>query len=389
MDRGRRRSQGPDPEEDLYQDEYEEYEVARPRRRSAQQARPHPQPRPRPRPRPPERRRGPLPVLLMGCGIGVLVTVLAAAVVVFLALRQLPGSGVSGLPVIGGLQMFSREETIQVPLTALSQIQVCDKIGNVSIQADPNATTTKVVAKKIVHVSNQTEAEQEFKRITVEVQPPGTIANPITCAKADTEQTPTPTTSATQGNALTVNVTMPTDSGLIQNSKDAVDLQITLPPNVLPSDGPTLQLNVEAPVGNIAVNGLSGILNIRGSTGNVTVERAVLAGGSHIDTGQGNVIFNGLFQTNSPDPANPARYYLRSEQGNVDVSLPANTNLILDINTNSGKVASEFPITPQTSDGSITYRGPLNPTANPAPTAVLFLDVSIGNVNIHKLQASQ
>ncbi len=331
----------------------------------------------------------------MGCGIGILVSVLAAAVVVFLAVRASRGSNIGPLPIIS-TNTFTKEDTTQVPLSAITQMQICDQIGNVSIKVDPNAQSVSVTTKKIVHVSSQAAANQEFQRIGIGIQPPGTITNPLTCTRTQPTATGTaagtPVSSTGTGNAtaLTVNVTLPNSEGLLHGDSDAADIAITLPQNVLPTNvlptnGPTMLTNVEAPVGNISVNGISGVLNIRGGAGNIDVSHAVLASSSELGTTQGNITFNGLLAVPT-DTNTTGRYYLSSEQGTIDVTLPTSTNVILDVNINVGKINSDFNVPAQSSDGGVTYHGPLNTGATPAPTATLLLDVSSGKINLHKTQ---
>ncbi len=140
MDRGRSRSQGEQRqprEREPYDEDEQEHEIPL-RRRSAQAPmRPrHPQVRQHPR-----RKRGVWPILLAGCGLGIFTTVLAAGIVVFLAFRAGQGGGMGGLPGLGNTQTFTQDNTQTIPLSTISQIQVCDKIGNVTIKVDPQATT--------------------------------------------------------------------------------------------------------------------------------------------------------------------------------------------------------------------------------------------------------
>src|SRR6185312_1443830 len=84
------------------------------------------------------RKRRIWPVLLAGCGIGILFTVLAATIVVFLTLRASQGSGSNlgsfvGISNLGGIQTFTHEDKQPIALTTLTQMQICDTIGNVSI----------------------------------------------------------------------------------------------------------------------------------------------------------------------------------------------------------------------------------------------------------------
>ncbi|QBD80057.1 hypothetical protein EPA93_30375 [Ktedonosporobacter rubrisoli] len=291
---------------------------------------------------------------------------------------------------MGSKKAFTQENTQQIPLSSLStlaQMQICNKIGDVTITVDPAATATTVATKKIVHAENQQMADQELKNIVVQVQPPGSITNTLTCAKPRALGSTAP--GALAANGLIVNVTLPDNNGgLIHNSSNAVNIAITLPEKVLSANGPSLLLDVEAPVGNISVNGLSGVLTIQGSSGNVTVKHAILAAGSHIETGQGNVTFDGLLAAPTPPDA-PARYILQSEEGKIDVTLPESTNVILDANTNVGTINSDFPlynVENNKGDGPVNFRGPLNSTTSPQSKAVLMLDVSTGSIALHKAQ---
>ena len=396
---------------DDYVDEYEEYEEeppvrqVRPRPRTTQRVR-QPSQRPyspntqrrtsnparslRPRPR---RRRSVWPVLLGGCAIGIFFTVIAAAIVVFFTVRTAQTGGVpiiGGGGIGGGTQTYTNVTTLPITLTSLTQMQVCDKIGNVSIAVDPNANTASVQATKIVHMSSKTSADQEFGRINVSVQqPPDTGAQSLTCASSSTPITTPTTASATPaasgaaGGALLINTTIPDSDGLLHGAGDAVDIKITLTTQLFASATTPLQLNIQAALGNISVDGVSGILNIIGSSGNVSVTRTTLISGSSIGTAQGNVTFNGILAAPN-DSTTQASFVIRSELGKLDVTLPTSTNLILSANTNAGMIKSDFPITVTSSTGSDSYRGPLNATAPTQSSAVLTLDVSTGDIAIHK-----
>jgi hypothetical protein len=388
MDRGRSRPRGsrPRPTRDLDEYEYER----RPRRR-----------RPPPDERLPRRRRRRVwPLLLAGCGLGVFLTVLAAAIIVFIAIRTTQGNSFGALPIIGGAKSYTKEDTTQVQLSTISQIQVCDKIGNVSIQVDPTASTPAVTTTKIVHMNSQAAADQEFQRIGVEVQPPGTITDPLTCTQsqpttvptgATTTSTPTgtPATSTANGSAssaLTVNINLPTSNGLLQADSDTVNIAIILPLSVLPPDGPTMQLDVEAPVGNISIDGISGMMNVIGDKGNIQVSNGVLTGGSQLITDLGNITFNGTLGSPTNATAQNNFYHISSGQGNIDVTLPAITNVNLDTYTNQGKISSEFTIPLQDSNGGMTYQGPLNTASSPTPDITLVVHMNLGNITIHKQQ---
>ncbi len=341
----------------------------------------------RPRPR---RRRSVWPVLLGGCAIGIFFTVVAAAVIVFFTVRT---AQTGGIPIIGGgsiggsTQTFTNDTTQAITLTSLAQMQICNKIGNVSVVVDPNANAASIKTTKIVHMSSKASADQEFGRINVSIQQPNTGAKSLTCASSTSSGTPTASaTSATgsaSGSALLINTTIPDSDGLLHGGGDAVDINITLTPKLFATASAPLQLNIQAALGNVTVDGVSGILNIVGSSGNVTVTRATLISGSSIGTGQGDVAFNGIVAAPS-DVTTQGSFVIRSEKGKLDITLPGSTNLVLSANTNIGTIHSDFPITATTSSGSASYRGPLNTSATTQSSAVLTADVSTGDIIIHK-----
>ena len=350
------------------------------------------------------RKRRLWPIFLTGCALGIVSVVLAAAVVVILTIHSVSkGGSLGNIPVLGGAKPFSKEETQTVSLATLSQVIVCDRVGNVTARVDPAASTTTITTKKTVRATGQADAEQEFGRISVEVQPPGTINKPLACLKPQatatagttanstpgtTNSTSTPgatdtggtTVGTSGGNTLTVNVTFPTTDTV----SDAVDVNITVPQSVVQSNGPTMLVSIEAPLGTIHVDGLSGVLNLKGGIGDIMVKHAVLAVGSRLATTQGNVTFDGLLAA-PLDTTTQGRYVLESERA-IDVTLPASTNVTLDANTNAGTINSDFDIKVTNNGGAASYHGPLNTSTTATASAVLQLDVGTGNITIHKMQ---
>jgi hypothetical protein len=298
------------------------------------------------------------------------------------------------------MKPFSKDETQKIPLSQVSQILVCDQVGNVTLRVDPTIDTPTMTTKKTARAANQGDANKALQQIIVEIQPPTTITHPLTCARSQATPTttsgtpalptpsainPAPSTNSTNSTTLTINVLFPNTDTF----SHSVDLTIAFPPSVLSStSGPSIPVDVEAPIGDINVDGLSGQLNIRGGTGNVTVTHAILVDGSHIETAQGNVTFNGYLAAPLADATqgiHGAQYIIQSEH-NVDVTLPNNTNVILDANTNVGKITSDFPISVTNDNGAMNYNGPLNSTSSVKPTSTLLLDVSTGNITIHRSQ---
>ncbi len=327
----------------------------------------------------PPRRRSVWPWLLLGCAGGIGILVLAAAIVVFVTIHSATG-GSSILPVIGNPGTYTRQSPAQsVGISQLTAIRVHNPVGDVTISVDANATAPTVAYTKKVRAANNDDANNQFNNIAVQVQPTGTPAN-----------------------TLSVSTSVPDSGSLLGNHNASVDLNITVPAQRTSSAGgsttpvsttatstavstPPLTLTVDMSIGNITTDGLSGSLQVKDDIGNITVRQGTLSDGTHLQTGTGNVTFNGSIDTTPGVNSTMARYKLQSETGNVDATLPADTNLTLDANTNAGTITSDFPINVQSSGGSAAFYGSLNPGATAGTTsAVLSLNVSTGNVMLHK-----
>jgi hypothetical protein len=291
----------------------------------------------------------------------------------------MPGNTPIHIPGLAGMHTFTQNTTQQVTLTSLSQLQVCNKIGNVSVTVDPQASQATVTTQKIVQAANQNDANQGFKQMIIEVQPPTTIQHPLTCSHFATSSA----SSQPPGTTLTVNTTVPKSSDISSEDSNRVDITITLPSTVL-QNGPNRTITVESSVGNIVVNNLTGLFSIKGSTGDVTVKDAYLTPGSDIETGQGNITLNGRLITPATSSTNQQSYFrLSSEKGNTDVTLPDTTNVTLDTSTNSGTIKSDFNNQIQTSGGGASIQGPLSASAG-TPNSTLVINVSLGNITLHK-----
>ena len=354
-------------------------------------------------PRPQPQQRSIWPSLFTGCAIGVVLAVLALAIIVMTGIYSLQNGKLS-IPVLTpAIQTISTQETQTVPLSSISQIVVCNVIGDVVLKADPAASNPTVTIIKKVQVSSQTEADQEFQHMAVAVQPLEPVTGPLSCTKPQATTTPSDTTSTApeankpslspittpgdSSNTLMANVTLPSGS-----TNASVDLTITIPPNALPTTGPSTIVNIES-AGNISVDGVSGVLNIKDNRGNpqnnndITVTHAALADGSRLSTA-GAITFNG-YLAQATDPNQTAFYTLEGEK-QIDITLPSNINVTLEAYAVNGSINSQFPLQQdllQKDKDMTSYHGPLNSSASPPVNAQLTLHVGIGNVNINKAPA--
>ena len=128
--------------------------------------------RPRPRTQTPQlpvkRQRRVWSTLLIGCAGGVITIALILAVVAFLFLRNAPiHIGVGGI----GKSSYSKQIAQQtLPITAnVTQLQIHNRVGNISIMVDPSATQGTLTGVMKVQAGSSSDADKEFGRIKVDV----------------------------------------------------------------------------------------------------------------------------------------------------------------------------------------------------------------------------
>lgn len=307
--------------------------------RQAQQARTKPRPPTRAKPR----SRGFGSTLLIGCLGGLITIGLIVAIVVITILRTPLGSN-----LLGGIttRTYTQPTTQVLHISNLTFAQIDNQIGNVTFTVDPSVAAPTLITTKKVTAASNAAANQEFARIIVSV-----VKDPV----------------------LKVAVTLPNSNGA---SGDAVDVVVKLPP---------------ALSGNTAKS-----MTIIASTvgGDVNVQQVQLAADSCLQTNKGNVTFNGTLDTTNSSTLIPCEdtsttqphpwYRFHSEVGNLDVTLPATLNIILDASTNVGKINSnEFNLNISNQDNSASYHGPLI-SGSTQPAAELKLDVGTGSISLHQ-----
>ncbi|WP_052890989.1 hypothetical protein [Thermogemmatispora carboxidivorans] len=300
-----------------------------------------------------KRRGHPWLWFLGGCSAAIFLLLLGIAVAVFAALRSVTGS--SPLPILGPtLNTYTQTNQQTIPINNLQQLKVSSQIGSVDIAVDSSLSAPELTIIKQVKAGGQAEADEEFKRISVQIQPGLT--------------------------SLQVTTTLPQSEGL-NGPNDTVNLRFKLPTQVNQGATP-FELNVELAVGDVHIQGLNGMLVVENEAGNITVDRAILTNGSSLRTVNGQVTFNGSLDTRPVGNGRPL-FQIHSEVGQLDVTLPASIAVVVDAYVNSGKIVSAFPIQVSTNAGSATYYGPLVPGSGPTPTALLRLDVGTGTINLH------
>lgn len=329
-----------------------------------------------------ERRKSTLRTLFVGCVSSLLTLAVIAAILIFLVWRSNVGQNL-GLGL--GSSTYTQTSQQALNLGTASQLIVQNQAGDVAVNVDQNASGATLSSVKKVQASSSSSATSQFNQIKLTVKPISQGANP----------------ACTTGSCLLIATTLPATNGnaLGSSNGNVVSLTITLPASfhsLNPATPYTISASTAA--GNISVNGFTGILDLTGNVGNVNINvtHALIYAGTCLQTTHGNVVVNqeSIFDLATPSKLVPCSattsnqahpwFNISSGVGNVSIALTTNsTNLLLDANTNSGKVTTEFGLTiPTTGDGSATYHGPLLP--NTHPTASLYVATSTGNIAINK-----
>ncbi len=291
------------------------------------------------------RKRGFGSVVLIGCIGGLITLGLIAAILIVTFLRTpLGGNLLSGITS----KAYTQRNSYPLQISNLKLAQIHNQVGNVTVTVSSSISTPTLTTVKKVTASSSSAANSEFARISVIEQIVGT--------------------------ALTVNATIPGQGN--SSSGDAVDILLTLPP---------------APAGTTNTSITFIIATI---SGHVNVQQVQLAASSCLQANQGNVTFNGTLDTThgttlvpcqNTSTTNPHPWYtFHSEVGDVDVTLPGDTNVTLNASTNAGSInGTAFGLNIPSSDNSASYHGPLI-NGSPSPPAELKLDVGTGNIRLHK-----
>jgi hypothetical protein len=322
---------------------------------------------------PPKRRarRSVWSTLLIGVIGGIVTIALVVGIGWFFLIHTLqvsfPGLG------IGTSNFTDAQHAVPLNITSsITQLQVTNKAGNITISDNSAITTTTagtLTYVKKTQASSSSNAASDFAHIQVQVQPGNSAACPST-------------------SCLMVSASLPA------NTAGSVDFTI-----VLPAQNPTPQfvLNAQTQTGKILVQGFSGLLTLTNNIGDIDVKGGLLDTGSCLQTVKGNITFAGTLETATPPAINPCYgnpittlnstqpwYKITSGTGNVDVTLNSlSANIILDATVyDQGKLVSEYPIAISPSSPP-SYIGPLLPGTQ--PTAQLLLSVNTGNITLHKV----
>ena len=329
-----------------------------------------------------EKRRRVFSTVFTGCLGGVITLLVVAAILVFLILHNTPVGQNLG---VTKTTVNQPPQTQTLALDNATQLIVKNQVGNISVNVDQNATTATLTSVKHVQASSQSDANTQFKGIILSIKPLVQSADPACLVSS----------------CLSISATVPTNTssgGLFGGGNgDSIDLAITLPPGFnSPDPGVPDIITASADAGNINVSSFNGVLNLNGNAGNITIAHTLLFASTCIQTLHGNISIaqQSIFDLTSASPRVPCNnttstdatrpwFNIKSGVGNLDITLTTNlNNLLLDANTNDGKITDDFNLALTSSNGSYSYHGPIMPNTN--PTASLYVATSTGDIALHK-----
>src|SRR5260370_39960064 len=181
-------------------------------------------------------------------------------------------SSIPFIPGTIGKTRFTKQVQQSLPTSATTrQLQVHNRVGNVSIMVDSTATQATLSTIEKVQASNSSDAAKEFGRITVNVK------------------------TGSDPSSLTVNATVPDASGgLLAGPADSVDMTIVLPLSSVDSS-PTSPLTLRADItgaGDIAVQNFNGLLTLPDNGGDITVKPRLLTESSPLQKNNRKLAFD-------------------------------------------------------------------------------------------------
>lgn len=284
-----------------------------------------------------------------------------------------------------GKTAYTQQVSQTVALGNASELIVKNQIGNVSISVGGSASDASVTSIRTVQASSQSDADSQFSKITVSTQQIIQGADP----------------ACTASSCVLITVALPRNTGSSDlfgsGNSSSLDLNLILPTSFNSSDpAKPNTLDASTIAGDLTVGGFSGILNLTGNSGKISLTHTLIFAGTCLQTMQGDITIGqgSIFDLNQPSDQIPcssttssgvhAWFTITSGRGNVDITLTtSSTNLLLDANTNNGKISDDFGVNiPNNSDGTASYHGPLVP--NGTPTASLYVLTSTGNIGIHQ-----
>lgn len=222
--------------------------------------------------------------------------------------------------------------------------------GKIEVNAGPTHKVTAQVFKR-AEGDTQAEAEAELKKIEVTIQ----------------QQDSTIRVMAKQTDLLSTNYASASIQ-LIVPAKSRLDLH-TSNDDILVS-GVSGNVRLVTTNGDLKINGGQGQLQLQTNNGEIRVEakKAII----NAETANGNVIFKGTL-------ADSEQSFV-TDNGSIEITLPANTDFRLNAETHNGRVLTDFPISESGPGRAEVLKG----TVGENPTISITAESSNGSIAFYR-----
>ena len=269
-----------------------------------------------------------------------------------------------------GINLFTADETVSQSFTAAQTPHIVVQMFNGGIDVVTGSDNTiRVDVTKRGGGNSQQAAQDDLKNVEVTMTQEGDTIR-VVAQRTDRRvdignsgasarlRVPSGSTLDLRTSNSGITTSGPTGDAKVDTSNGGIDVR-----------GALGQLNLTTSNGGISVNGGSGYLQMETSNGsiNITADNVTVNG----DTSNGPINFTGsLAQGHS---------VMRTSNGSIVVTLPANATFAINADTSNGKVSSDFPVTG--ADQGDTY---LRGTVGTDPGATLELHTSNGPIEIQQ-----
>ncbi|HUW09831.1 MAG TPA: hypothetical protein VM537_08875 [Anaerolineae bacterium] len=171
-----------------------------------------------------------------------------------------------------------------------------------------------------------------------------------------------------QGDTVFVKVDIPQLGGAQIGRRASVDLKISVPEET------DLKLNLD--VAQVEVDGIEGQVDIQADVGEVVLDDVVARDSLKVRTDVARIRFNGPLSEG-------VRYDMRSEVGDIALTLPAGSRFEVDAESNVGAATCEFAVSGVEGRKGLVG-GRVVGTVGENPTAALELRSEVGSIRIYE-----
>ncbi len=280
---------------------------------------------------------------------------------------------VVALPACGAyisLNPFTAEETVTQSFTPGAAPRVVVEMFNGGIDvvtADDN--TVKVDVTKRGGGMSQQDAEDDLKNVEVTMTQDGDTIRVV--AKRLDQRVDIGNSGASaklrvpEGTMLDLR----SSNGSIVSAGSVGDVKARTSNGPIDMRSARGQLDLSTSNGPITINGGGGLLNVETSNGriDITADNVVVIG----RTSNGGFRFTGSLA--------PGRSEMRTSNGGMDITLPADAQFIIDAETSNGKINSDFAVTSQDFSDNHLYG-----TVGDDPGVTLELHTSNGGIDLRR-----